>query len=765
MSSHGPNLNILILNNDSSFLVDGNSSPNIFLLLWKALQEQSLQAEAEGLSMDRFGAMVAFACSHYGITTLVVAVILNRTAVIASTHRQRRPYGRHAFSTLLKDNLSNSIVLTCLRISAVAFMIEQIRNILTTLWVLQKTANPLKLARLTMLVPSHFFEYVPEHHVSLYMQMPRTEVRFGPTSAMLWPVFCSMCFSLFTETFCSSILGDKPFLGGGTTLFEIAFAIQEVSSSFLIGTNKVAKRPSEKVLVICLFLLVDHIMSHLGSIVNKNKYRLIPLTIITSLFVWYFTASFFSGVSEALEFPLSISVVYLCLIFVLAVTLLSFSILLLAILAKCSNLQELNYASYFWSTDDDTDFFSKHLSLSLSQDFYTAAMNVGLFAVSLAGKSSYMKECNAITYGTETWLEESLWSRIKSQFKIDGLTSESKLVKNGKILAYLKENNVSGYSNIVNTPSFRLVNGTEKREGPEKLPIMKMRYEYVKAIGLRFALLIYSWIFKFVIRYWPSTILGKILNRKPKSGHEEYVERNLTPYFVQSVVRPSKSDNGVDEVVDLEEFTEEILARHYVDILRNQTLADIDTSPDFTVEFDLEADPEYDSEVEEIDISQASFFRGRESELFKVTPSDEVSEIIFSENLDEFLQEENLKILREHIQYDNFNMGPLTRLRYRELTHDRSTFDEPAKLLDLLLSKRKRAPQGEHDTSNPSIYDDIDSRFACVICQVSPREIITWPCKCLSICEGCRLTLVSKGLEGCVTCRRDVEGVSKVYIP
>ncbi|KAF7365409.1 RING-type domain-containing protein [Mycena venus] len=35
-------------------------------------------------------------------------------------------------------------------------------------------------------------------------------------------------------------------------------------------------------------------------------------------------------------------------------------------------------------------------------------------------------------------------------------------------------------------------------------------------------------------------------------------------------------------------------------------------------------------------------------------------------------------------------------------------------------------------------------RRNCVICTCDPREIICWPCRCLSMCDGCREVLASK---------------------
>ncbi|RAL15749.1 putative ubiquitin-protein ligase (Asi3) [Aspergillus homomorphus CBS 101889] len=53
----------------------------------------------------------------------------------------------------------------------------------------------------------------------------------------------------------------------------------------------------------------------------------------------------------------------------------------------------------------------------------------------------------------------------------------------------------------------------------------------------------------------------------------------------------------------------------------------------------------------------------------------------------------------------------------------------------------------------------------CVICQTSPRSIITWPCRCLCICEDCRVSLAMNNFGSCVTCRRDVGGFVRLWVP
>ncbi|KAM7186893.1 hypothetical protein V8F33_011565 [Rhypophila sp. PSN 637] len=53
----------------------------------------------------------------------------------------------------------------------------------------------------------------------------------------------------------------------------------------------------------------------------------------------------------------------------------------------------------------------------------------------------------------------------------------------------------------------------------------------------------------------------------------------------------------------------------------------------------------------------------------------------------------------------------------------------------------------------------------CVVCQCAPRTIIVWPCRCLSLCDDCRVSLAMNNFDKCVCCRREVISFSRIYVP
>lgn len=737
-----------VTNATDTFSVSSDAPPwwgkgvGVFL---DAIAQQSDYAESNGISWDRFGALSAYICSLYGLSTMLVALVLNRTAVIASTNstrRQARFQRPGLLGQISRLEWPRILAVVLMRTLAVFVLLYSVFNVLVGLKVLDQ--GPENLSYLTRMIPD-YFQYDPEVFAgSKYMKMPRSEVRFGPTSDMFWPVFLSVCYLLFVETFSSAISGKKPFLEGGISLFELSLALQEVSSGFFfLREYHIAKRPSEQVLIVCLFSLLDHIQGHVGGLANGNKYRLVPLTVLNVGFLWYFVLCTVAG--SILLFPFTIIVTYSCLVCVLGVIVVCSVIFVLAILAKGQRLHELNYGSYL-SSDEGSEFFSRNLGCSFRDDFYTASINIGLFAITLAGKSSYITEYNYVLGKQNTWLEEGLWQKVQSVFNVSSVTLLSEAVQSGKLLAYLKENRITGYGNVVVTPSPRLISSksNEKRSGST----IKNRTMHIKELSVRLyqlveSLVVESFALYFVPRAFRKFILRQDITlwkreNEAETDEEFRARRARAPPFIRNSMTQREKREAP---FDLSAVTEEDLEISYGAILQDQDLTEIDESPDY-------ADDTDDSDVESIDLT-----------LGQVIGSNELlTELMTSDNLVELI--ESPEILNQHLHYDYSQNGMMTRSRYRASAPTQIT-DEPEAqvLLKLLLSKRRVDAPEDDD------MEALDSRLACVICQFNTREIITWPCKCFAICESCRLSLVAKGIEGCVCCRRDVEGVSKVYLP
>ncbi|KAJ5584901.1 uncharacterized protein N7459_004701 [Penicillium hispanicum] len=97
----------------------------------------------------------------------------------------------------------------------------------------------------------------------------------------------------------------------------------------------------------------------------------------------------------------------------------------------------------------------------------------------------------------------------------------------------------------------------------------------------------------------------------------------------------------------------------------------------------------------------------------------------------------------------------------------RPTAEEEIEMLEqLILSRRSEVAS----SADPSTWESGATGLGpngppCVVCQTNPRSIITWPCRCLCICEDCRVSLAMNNFGSCVTCRQEVGGFMRLWVP
>ncbi|KAJ5497461.1 hypothetical protein N7463_009448 [Penicillium fimorum] len=152
---------------------------------------------------------------------------------------------------------------------------------------------------------------------------------------------------------------------------------------------------------------------------------------------------------------------------------------------------------------------------------------------------------------------------------------------------------------------------------------------------------------------------------------------------------------------------------------------------------------------------------------------------------------EEARILAAHLKTDQDNPQIMTRSRYqKQVEQERSriifssrlqqlnamhsgsecrkpTPEEEAELLEkLILSRRSEtASSSDAHTWESGATGLGPNGPPCVVCQTSPRAIITWPCRCLCICEDCRVSLAMNNFGSCVTCRQEVVGFMRLWVP
>lgn len=98
------------------------------------------------------------------------------------------------------------------------------------------------------------------------------------------------------------------------------------------------------------------------------------------------------------------------------------------------------------------------------------------------------------------------------------------------------------------------------------------------------------------------------------------------------------------------------------------------------------------------------------------------------------------------------------------------TPDEESEMLENLILSRRTESSTPSTEPNGQSWETGASGLGpdgppCVVCQTSPRSIIAWPCRCLCVCEECRVSLAMNNFGSCVTCRQEVAGFMRLWVP
>lgn len=105
--------------------------------------------------------------------------------------------------------------------------------------------------------------------------------------------------------------------------------------------------------------------------------------------------------------------------------------------------------------------------------------------------------------------------------------------------------------------------------------------------------------------------------------------------------------------------------------------------------------------------------------------------------------------------------SPTALTRHKYSSERVSGAAEESALENILLTRRQRRRQESYDEH----VEGSGGGPVCVVCQCEPRTVIVWPCRCLSLCEDCRVCLAMNNWSNCVTCRVPCIGYSKVFVP
>ncbi|CAI4050315.1 hypothetical protein SKDZ_14G3110 [Saccharomyces kudriavzevii ZP591] len=150
------------------------------------------------------------------------------------------------------------------------------------------------------------------------------------------------------------------------------------------------------------------------------------------------------------------------------------------------------------------------------------------------------------------------------------------------------------------------------------------------------------------------------------------------------------------------------------------------------------------------------------------------SNIVDFDNLKEIAWNVSMwSILKYKMDEHNEIKGPLTRSQYGkknsegvlvDVVIERLLHHKSATHVHKRLDMRDEEPGFKFDypLDGCDEMDNID--LSCIICKVNKRNIVTWPCRCLALCDECRISLGYKGFGTCVSCDNEVRAYSKLNI-
>jgi hypothetical protein len=464
------------------------------------------------------------------------------------------------------------------------------------------------------------------------------------------------------------------------------------------------------------------------------------------------------------------------------------------------------------------------IRITREMDFYTALLRTGFAAISMASEAVYLNEDRGVTLQHRTWLEEARLREVEElqrqavaigmpnpqydQIGTIGLVP----VKDGTTTA------TSGYSR--ERAAQRISRGRSERTiragagATERSSRWIMAVEFLSSTGklmVRTCALAALWgLGKFRVRIQPAWLLW--LARRQKLAAEDKIPRRRRD---NGLGPPGRFDTGdiwgqrVDGVDVEAEFMRIGSSQDKdsldADLYRYWLAGGWWGSHDESGEYRPDADDDCDTtsvisdstasgdedilqmEHDEQTSTQMSLKRDSERMLPADTILDTVSlaRLLHPETAEE---QEEAQTLSAHLQYDTVMTRSVFRRR-EQLRRSRvllppgmavnnsmksrrerlSPQDEEQALEQILLSRRNQVnrlpqdPRATHQTE--SMVGEEEASMPCVVCQTSVRTIIVWPCRCLSLCDDCRVSLAMNNFDKCVCCRRDVMSFSRIFVP
>jgi hypothetical protein len=468
------------------------------------------------------------------------------------------------------------------------------------------------------------------------------------------------------------------------------------------------------------------------------------------------------------------------------------------------------------------------LRITREMDLYTALLRTGFAAITMASEAVYLNEDRGVGLKRHTWLEEARYKEaeeLQQQYISLGLPNSSYDQIGAIGLIPVKANAVgaSGYSRERAAQKVTKSHGERAvRVGigaTERSSRWLMAFDFLLAVNRLLTRLIGLsglWCLRFArIKYQPRWLLW--MARRTKKGEEDVkskkrdrkgLNRNATSAYNEDGRIPRT--DGIDVEAEFRrtgtlENEEELDQDLYKYWLKGGWWGSKDSSGDYLPHPD-EDDWDATSVISMATTNATNDEDGWESEdsgqrtPTQRTPqrSREATPLFDSPmamgDLARLLhptspeERDDARVLSAHLGSDTImtrsGFQRLQKLqRTRILTSQvavtspnqnvKLTPEEEERTLEqLLLSRRRRQSNANNNngtTAATSWEEGADGLGSdgpqCVVCQCTPRTIIVWPCRCLSLCDDCRVSLAMNNFDKCVCCRREVISFSRIFVP
>lgn len=113
-----------------------------------------------------------------------------------------------------------------------------------------------------------------------------------------------------------------------------------------------------------------------------------------------------------------------------------------------------------------------------------------------------------------------------------------------------------------------------------------------------------------------------------------------------------------------------------------------------------------------------------------------------------------------------WNTSVWTRYKYRDSLNQCLTRNKYSELNPDGVLTEAFIERVSHNANKIHTHEDLEGELdlSCVICKVNTRKIVLWPCRCLAICDECRVSLGTRGFKKCACCNTNIEAYSKLNI-